>query len=205
MKRKLGALLLAHAAMSTCSSPSPVGTWELWSVDGLPAAQAPALRVELPEVTAFDELSAEDLWYEERLESSSLEILPEGDYRETRVKSSTLAIDSAALQRLTGRTASQPVVREDQGSSRQVTLGRWRAEGATVELFLTPEAVESSVVAAVRSVQPDVPDSVILKVVQEAIEGGGSVVQLRGHLAGDRLELHDKEGRVLVFRRSART
>ena len=125
MRRKLAIFVASISFISCSSAPRIDGSWVLWSVDGLPVAEAPPERTDLPAGNYLGlVVSAGDAAREYSIDSMTIQFQPDGEYLETRFETTTLVLSAAVYRQMTGLpTSGTAPVRHPEGSEVAV----WRA------------------------------------------------------------------------------
>ena len=200
----LTTLLAFTSLLISCSTePRLSGTWELWSVDGLPVAEAFPTRTEIPAQQYGDRRIDEgDAWGESSLESSILVVLPDGDVEEVRVTTTTIAMTAETYRRVTGSPHfGDEVVRETSAPDTSHILAHWRLDGDSIVIYQTPQEIESQLAANMREMMPNTSEEELREAASAFLSNFEIPYRGRGFLDGDRFDLRSRDGQVLVYRR----
>lgn len=198
----LVSLILSAQGLACASNAKVHGEWTLWSIDGLPSSEAFPSRLDL--VGTFGTVTVREgqAWTETKTDSLTLSVLPDDEFRETTVSTSTLVMTADLLERISGRRWLGPdPARETSPPKRSITIGAWTTQGDTIVFALSRDQTIASIAASMRSLLPNVPEDSLRRVVEQSLLSTEIPARYRGVLDQDRLVLTDMNGRRLVLRK----
>lgn len=212
MMPRIGSIALFTFLFPLASSGQELGvagTWELWSIDGLPLADAFPLRVDLAggvlKLSDSITVSSDELWSEKSIRRGTLELFPDGAFLRTRIVVSTRFMAAGLAERLTGILVTRSdYVRLPQAPDTSRVLGRWRVQADSILLRQTRDQFIATMAAGVRDIFPNASEDLLKQIVSTALEGINLEPLATGRRRGARLILHDLNGRKLIFRRGNR-
>lgn len=198
-------LLLVLFSQTACSERNQVtGTWDLSSIGGVPVADAPPERFEVPAGSyGSTQVRPGDIWTETRTISGTLEVLENGEYLQTLVRSRTRVTSPSFFARVTGQPPlGEAPLRGPSETDTARSTGPWRryAGGDSIVFEQTREQVMAALKSEVQSLMPDLSDEEREEFLR-VVEGTEIPPRAQGSIAGDRLLLLDLSRRRVVYRR----
>lgn len=179
-----------------------VGTWYLWSIEGVSPKSAPASSSTSTVIVA-DSVPLpvrRDNW----LLDQTLEIYADGTFRDTRVRRTRQSADAKVLRRLLDApipTTAASFVPVEESVDTTITIGEWAVEGDSVVLRHSTAGLGERIAENVAGGDPAIAR--MIDSLSENALGGSEVVRAAGVIVQGRLRLDDRllDQRVELTRR----
>lgn len=198
-------LILAVGITACTEGPSYVGSYQLELIDGVSVADAFPDRTEVPpSIWTTIEAREGEVWVESETKEAHLEVLEEGDYRETKVSEKTAVMSPKVYWQMMKRLPpSEGMHRESMGIDTVRLIGEWKVSNDSLILIRTGEQVGAQLAAGLREFAQDSTEEWLRKEVDRVLDKIGiDTLRQRGYLEGNRLTVRDVDDRELIYRKT---